>query len=162
MDKYIIQPLQEKDFDGFVKIFGEYFVDEMKFADDKEKFCKFAKKFIVNQQYAEKIIAIDIAKLENEIAGFIIYQIDSERSDWCERPGVGFIREFYVAPAHRRKNLGSLLIKRADEKLKKMGAKDVYLASAKDDGVILFYEKNGYHRTGNFTDDGQEYMEKEL
>lgn len=162
MEKCVIQPLQEKDFDGFVKIFSDYFVDEMKFADDKEKFCNFAKEFIVNQQYAEKIILIDLAKFGEEIAGFIIYQIDSERSDWCERPGVGFIREFYVAPAHRRKNLGSLLIKRADEMLKKMGANDVYLASAKDEGVITFYEKNGYRKTGQQNEDGQEIMEKEL
>ena len=162
MKEYKIEQLQENDYDGFAKIFSEYFVNEMKFADDKDKICKFAKKFIINQQYVENIIAIELVKFGKEIAGFIIYQIDSEKSDWCERPGAGFIREFYVVPAHRRKSLGSLLIKRSDEMLKKMGTKDVYLASAKDDGVIAFYEKNGYHKTGTFTDDGQEYMEKEL
>lgn len=162
MAGYKIEQLQEKDFGGFAKIFGQYFVDEMKFMEDKSKITKFAKKVIVGEQYLEDIITIDIVKLGEEIAGFIIYQIDSEKSDWCEKPGSGFIREFYIAPTHRRKNLGSLLIKRSDQMLKKMGAKDVYLASAKDDGVIAFYEKNGYQRTGKLTEDGQEYLEKDL
>lgn len=162
MIEYKIEKLQEKDFESFAKIFAEYFVDEMKFASDRHRIEKIAKNYIIKEQYLQDIVCIDVAKLGDKIVGFVIYQIDSEKSDWCERDGAGFVREFYVSPAYRGKKLGSLLIKRSDEMLKKMGATDVYLASAKDSGVILFYEKNGYHRTGKFTEDGQEYMEKDL
>ena len=94
--------------------------------------------------------------------GFIIYQIDKEESDWKERLGEGFIREFYVKPEVRRQNLGSKLLQHAECVLKSLGAKQVYLTSQETNYVKLFYKKNGYTTNHVRAKNGHEYFEKEL
>lgn len=41
--------------------------------------------------------------------GFAQYQVDSPQSDWNERPGWGFLREWYVDAGHRGQGLGRVL-----------------------------------------------------
>lgn len=94
--------------------------------------------------------------------GFIIYQIDKEESDWKERLGEGFIREFYIKPINRNLGLGTLLLKNAEMILKNLGAKEVYLTSQEKDSVKQFYKKNGYVTHHNRAKNGEEYFEKEL
>ena len=96
------------------------------------------------KNYIEEITQIDVALKNDKIIGFIIYQIDSEKSDWNERSGHGFIREFYVNNQHRKQGVGTKLIQSAENNLKKMGAKNIYLTSSSEYYVEDFYYGKGY------------------
>lgn len=76
--------------------------------------------------------------------GFVIYQIDSEQSDWCKRPGWGCIREFYIRPEFRNRGCGQRLAAFAERKLRKLGARQIYLTA---DTAKIFWEHCGYSNT---------------
>ena len=67
---------------------------------------------LIDRQCADRIIQLDLAMDEACCVGFSVYQIDTEKSDWCKRPGWGFIREFYVVPAYRKGGTGKFIPRR--------------------------------------------------
>ena len=161
-----LQPLNNKYADEFANIFAYYFIKELKndLVIYDEEFVKerLIKPFIF-EQYKNKIINIDIALIENKIKGFIVYQIDSRKSDWNEREGHGFIREFYVDKDFRRQGIGTQLLKNAENKLKEMGAENIYLTSSDKYYVQDFYFKNGYMNENKASpQNNNEYFSKEL
>ena len=82
---------------------------------------------------------------ENSIPmGFSLYQIDSEASDWCKRPGWGCIREFYIRKGYRGKGNGTALAAHTEQQLRAMGAEHVYLTA---DDAVRFWEHCGYSNT---------------
>lgn len=92
--------------------------------------------------YAKKrIIHIAVALERETPIGFSIYQIDSAESDWCKRPGWGFIREFYIARGHRGKGCGRALADYTEHQLRNLGATQLYLTS---DDAIGFWQRCGY------------------
>lgn len=90
-------------------------------------------------------------------AGFSVYQIDMPESDWCKRPGWGFIREFYIKPEYRTKGLGTHLAACTEEALKKLGAEKLYLTSGP---AAAFWEKCGWKNTGEFCSNDLTILEK--
>ncbi len=96
-------------------------------------------------QWEKEIIRIDLCLAEDAPAGFVLYQIDAPESDWCKRPGWGFIREFYIVPQQRRKGCGRALVAHAVDALREAGAKRLYLTS---DSAAAFWMRCG------FTDEG--------
>jgi ribosomal protein S18 acetylase RimI-like enzyme len=86
---------------------------------------------------------------EGKAVGFIIYQIDSPRSDWCERDGWGFIREIYVTPSMRGKGLGEILVTHAEKILYTNGVEQIYLTS---DEAEKFWVSCGYNKTGSVSE----------
>lgn len=95
--------------------------------------------FILNQ-WGKGIIHIDLCLTESA-AGFAIYQIDAPESDWCKRPGWGFIREFYVTPALRRLGVGRRMAGHAIHRLRALGASQIYLTS---DSAVAFWTCCGF------------------
>ena len=89
----------------------------------------------------KQIISLDLLKINNQSIGFIIYQIDSPESDWCQKEGFGFIREVYIKKELRGKGLGRLLVDRAEEYLKNKGVQEIYLTS---DNRGVFWNQCGY------------------
>ena len=70
------------------------------------------------------------------IIGTVIAGFDGHR---------GWIYSLAVTPSRRHKGTGSMLLKRAETLLKKLGAPKINLQVMPDNkGVIKFYEKNGY------------------
>ncbi len=47
-----------------------------------------------------------------------MYQIDSPKSDWCQKEGFGFIREIYINEELRNQGLGKILVDYAERFLK--------------------------------------------
>ena len=154
--------LKALDYDEFRTMFLDYFYYDCGIKYDREKLRENLINKTIIPQYERGLIFIDVIKQNNETLGFIIYQIDKEESDWKERIGSGFIREFYIKPDFRKQKLGSKLLKSAEDNLKKLGAKEVYLTSQEKDYVKKFYEKNGYKTDHTRAQNGKEYFEKQL
>ncbi len=99
---------------------------------------------LICDQQEQGILHIRLVRCDDAWAGFSIFQIDSPESDWCKRPGWGFVREFYIAPDFRRRGLGKALAEHTEQALRCLGAKQLYLTS---DGGIAFWQRCGWQLT---------------
>jgi len=139
-----IEKLSSSYFDSFKELFCDYFIYDFQAKMDRAAI----KEKIVDDQiikpFLENVIFIDIITEADVMKGFIIYQIDSEKSDWNERPGEGFIREQYVCRDSRKKGYGTMLLQHAEKKLKEHNVSTVYLTANDEENAKAFYESNGY------------------
>ncbi len=99
---------------------------------------------LIEKMYYEHTIHVAIPFSEAVPCGFSIYQIDTVQSDWCKRPGWGFIREFYITPPLRRRGIGKALSEYTEKHLRQLGATQLYLTA---DHVTAFWEKCGFYNT---------------
>lgn len=113
---------------------------------------------LIEDQHGKGIIRVCLAADNETLAGFSIFQIDTPESDWCKRPGWGFIREFYVAPESRHQGHGSRLAAHTEQCLRKMGAEKLYLTS--DSTALAFWQHCGWHSTGEQCTNGLPLFEK--
>lgn len=90
------------------------------------------------------IIHLAFAVEEEILIGFSIYQIDTVESDWCKRPGWGFIREFCIRRPYRGRGNGKQLASYTEQQLRNMGASHLYLTS---DSAVGFWERCGWSNT---------------
>lgn len=111
----------------------------------------------IETQWQRGIIRIDLCMNGDDCAGFTVYQIDREDSDWCKRPGWGFIREFYIAPSFRKTGMGRHLAQHTENALRTMGAEQLYLTS---DGAIPFWRSCGWTLSQEVCSNGQTILEK--
>ena len=111
----------------------------------------------IRQQWGAGILHIAMAFDQQNPIGFTIYQIDSPASDWCKRPGWGFIREFYVIPAYRKQGIGKSLAAHTEADLRAMGTERLYLTS---DQAIPFWQRCGWRLTGEPSSNDQYILEK--
>lgn len=105
----------------------------------------------------QQIIQTDLMTDGGTVVGFAIYQIDTPQSDWCKRPGWGFIREFYICPSFRRQGFGCHLSDHCYNALADLGATRFYLTS---DSAIEFWEKCGWKKTTDICSNDLLIMEK--
>ncbi|MFQ6131644.1 MAG: GNAT family N-acetyltransferase [Armatimonadota bacterium] len=85
--------------------------------------------------------ALFVLECEQGLAGFLWLSIIVTMTD----PRVGFINNLYVAPAHRSRGLGKLLVEKADEWFRSQGVPKAQLtASTVNDVAIRLYESMGY------------------
>lgn len=99
---------------------------------------------LFDRQLSQGLISIALLSEEDCPVGFSIYQLDQPESDWCKRPGWGFIREFYISPTHRRRGYGKALATYTENQLCMQGAKKLYLTS---DDAIPFWQSCGWQLT---------------
>lgn len=111
----------------------------------------------IDDQHRQGILQISIAFDADTPMGFSVYQIDKPDSDWCKRPGWGFIREFYIAPEYRKQGLGRQLVRHSEQCLLKMGAKGLYLTS---ETAIPFWQRCGWRVTGELCSNDLNILEK--
>jgi GNAT superfamily N-acetyltransferase len=131
------------DYVQFKRLFGVYFKSDFGIdlsGEQLEKVCS-----EIARQAGDSVLHLDLLLIGGDPNGFIIYQIDSPQSDWCEKEGYGFIREVYVAQTVRKRGLGTKLVAHAEYNLHKLGAKAIYLTG---EGSTVFWMKNGYASTG--------------
>lgn len=72
--------------------------------------------------------------------GFLQFQMTSF-SNWFFDEPFGFIREFWIGPAHRRQGYGKALLRLAETYFMEHGA---YRAVLTADDAVAFYLANGY------------------
>ena len=99
-------------------------------ADIPEKIIRGKLSDLIAEQHHQRILYAAVAMENESPIGFSIFQIDTPESDWCKRPGWGFIREFYIAPAYRHRGFGQLLAQYSEDALRAAGAQNLYLTSA--------------------------------
>ena len=112
---------------------------------------------LIDRMCQDGIIHVDLVVEEEIILGFSIYQIDTPESDWCKRPGWGFVREFYVVPRFRRQGIGRLLAAHTKNALKVLGAEHLYLTST---DAISFWQHCGWVLTEELCSNDQYILEK--
>lgn len=153
-----IELLSDRYLDQFKEMFVDYFVSDLK--------APFAPEVIRDQiapkpaeasaaGYAPVLLAVD----GDRAVGFIQFQIDSEESDWNDRPGWGFIRECYVRRDYRRRGVGTALVQTADASMREAGASRAYLTCEDN---FAFWESMGWERTGQTAPNGGEVLELAL
>lgn len=138
-----IRPFCKKDLCDFKEMFCTYFRDDFKIEieDNKaEALC-----LGMADSSMSGITSLDMLLDSGKLAGFIYYQIDNPKSNWCEREGWGFIREVYINRSLRGKGLGAKLAAHAEKVLYAKGAEDIYLTS---DEAGEFWSLCGYKETG--------------
>ena len=86
-----------------------------------------------------------VADLEAGIAGFVIAS--------CDRRLQGHIITLDVAPAWRRRNVGTMLMDTAEDWVRKRGGEAIFLETAQDNtGAQSFYQQRGYTRLRRIED----------
>ena len=113
---------------------------------------------LIERQCRAGIIHTVIAVTEDLPIGFSIFQIDSTESDWCKRPGWGFIREFYIIPAFRKKGMGRLLARYTEDALRHLGTRQLYLTA---DNATAFWQRCGWRLTPDIASNELSVLEKE-
>lgn len=137
-----IRSFNNDDLKDFTKMFCTYFRSDfsIEITDDQvEELCS---KIADNSNLG--VTPLDVLMHDGKMAGFICYQIDSKKSDWCEREGWGFIREIHINPSLRGNGLGSILVAHVEEILFNKGAQNIYLTS---DKTGEFWRLCGYTKT---------------
>lgn len=80
---------------------------------------------------------------EGTVSGFLQFQMTAF-SNWFFEEPFGFIREFWVAPALRRRGYGSRLLAQAEDYFLEHGAHRVLLTA--DPDAVDFYLARGYEK----------------
>ncbi|WP_099331662.1 GNAT family N-acetyltransferase [Actinomyces minihominis] len=143
---------------AFSEMFLDYFLGDFKAPFSEEmirdeiipKYTELSK-----QNIAPILLAVE----EGDPIAFINFQIDSENSNWNERPGWGMIREIHVNPGFRRHGVGSVLVRIATRVMRGSGATHAYLTT---EDTFEFWEKLGWKRTDSIAPNGGTIMEKDL
>lgn len=138
-----IRKYTKLDYNAYKDMFREYFLKDFKIditQEETENICT-----EITQQVEAHILFLDLLILNSAAKGFIIYQIDSPKSDWCEKEGWGFIREVYIASDFRGKGYGKSLITHVESRLRQLLVPSIYLTS---DESGNFWIKMGYQDSG--------------
>jgi ribosomal-protein-alanine N-acetyltransferase len=126
-----IRPYREQDFDRLVEIDQACFVEGIAYPEEEMRY------------FLEQASAITLIGYQNRtISGFII--ADRFRTRRGVR-AMGRIITIDVVPAAQGKNLGAMLMKAAEDELRKAGCDYVSLEVAVDnERALRFYKKHGY------------------
>ena len=91
-------------------------------------------RYFLAQPAAECLVAVDGAR----IIGFLISE---------ENPPLGHLITLDVAESHRRRGVGTLLLRESEQHLAFRGVRTVLLETATtNDAGIAFWERHGYRR----------------
>ena len=140
----VIKPYVDSNFGAFMQMVGVCFADEYKIPLTDKQLVGLCKE--ITQSAKDGISFIALLFVDNTSIGFIQYQVDSPKSDWCEKEGYGCIREMYIHKDNRKQGHGRTLATHAENELKKLSVPYIYLTS---DDVIDFWLSVGYFDTGD-------------
>jgi N-acetylglutamate synthase-like GNAT family acetyltransferase len=117
---------------------------------------KFMESILARQEERDRWLLL--LKHKREYVGFAHVKIDKD-----ERPGWGFVLEFYIAPDKRRIGLGCTFFNIIEEMLRSKAVKDVWLLSRSSDEALAFWSSLGFKLSGEIDEEtGQSIMEKSL
>ena len=124
---FILRDFKPEDFETLWRIDQECFPPGIAYSRQELK---------IYMRRREAFTLVAANREDHKIAGFIVA---------CGCP-TGHIITIDVLPTARRSGLGSLLLRHAEERLRKTGSKAVGLETAVDNTVALsFYKRHGYN-----------------
>lgn len=138
-NKIEIRSFVPEDIEDFRGMFTTYFRDDFGIKISDEDVVRLCGQ--ISRDIQSGILYLDLLTVDGSCVGFINSQVDSPKSDWCEREGWGFIREMYVHKTYRRQNLGLKMVSHCEEALYKRGIEKIYLTS---DNSGHFWTACGY------------------
>jgi len=132
----------------FLRLGRDYFKD-LTF-EEREKFLQ---SILARQGELDRWLFL--LKHKNEYVGFAHVKIDKD-----ERPGWGFILEFYIVPAKRKMGMGRRFYNLIEDMLKSRGVKNIWLLATM---AIPFWRSLGFKLTGEIDKEtGQNILMKSL
>lgn len=123
---------------------GRDYLSELPF-DERERFLQ---SILVRQGEPERWLLL--LRYGNEYLGFVHMKIDRD-----ERPGWGFILEFYIVPTKRRSGWGRRLFNLVVKTLRARGVKNIWLLTTS--APEQFWHALGFKETGEIQN-GQKVM----
>lgn len=136
--------------------FERYVRDDLKMELTSEAIREKIWRVIFVGGWEKGTLSIALAAANGEVIGMAIYQIDSRRSDWCERKGWGCIREFFIRPDYRGMGYGRRLADYAERRLRN-NAERLYLTA---DDALEFWRACGYEKIDGSNENGTYTMTK--
>ena len=123
----------------FLRLGGPYMAEtDPENANDHQRFLQ-----SILRRQGESGRWLALFMLGGQVAGFAHFKVDTD-----QRPGSGYIMEFYVIPARRRAGLGRKYLPLVGEVLKAAGCPMVWLAS--HPAAEGFWRACGFHETREF------------
>ena len=125
---------------------------------------RFRHSFSLEVHWQEKL---PIRRLQVEPDRWLVMASDDRPCGFCysmvdkqDRQGWGFIAEFYVQPANRRRGIGSQLCEKTEALLATSGVHQLWLTS--NEVAKPFWQAMGLQSTGEVESNGHEIMAKVL
>jgi GNAT superfamily N-acetyltransferase len=106
----------------------------------------------INIQNKRKDMHFELCYLTDELIGFANFAIDLGTIYGLIESGYGIIMGFYIIPKYRRKGYGKCMYNNCEEKLKKDGAKYIYVCPDLITGKP-FWSAMGFKDSGKFDPD---------
>ena len=138
-----IKPYTPADFDAFTRMVADYFLQDLNQPLNQNPPVNMCQRMI--QSVTDQATYLDLLHQADTPIGFIMYQVDSPRSNWNEKEGHGFIREMYIHKDHRSQGHGQALATHAENALRRLSVPAIYLTSSKDG--FAFWLRLGYTDT---------------
>lgn len=141
-----VRPVPENGFQAFEKLFCDYYAE----LDCDEAPLPIFTDYLL-PDFKAGLFDVGVCEVDGEIVGFIIFQIDDLINDWNFKEGFGDVRELYVAPAFRRRGVGSALLAYAEASLAASGATEIYTLPVEE--CENFFISRGYSDGGEYCAD---------
>jgi len=148
----VIKKYTDSDFDAFAQMVAVYFIEDLKEPLNHNPPIGMCKAMI--QSVKDAATYLDILHIDDSPVGFIMYQVDSQKSNWCEKEGYGFIREMYIRKDCRKQGYGKTLVAHAEDELKRLSVPYIYLTSSND----AFWLSIGYTSTGEICEKNNNHV----
>lgn len=134
--RYTTKLIQDHEDPRFMSAFQQYFEElgeEIPCWDD-----------LLREMNDGKNASLLLTAPDGSVMGFIQFT-PMVLENWFFTVPLGFIREFWVAPTHRRRGFGSLLLRGAEDYFR---AKGIYRVILTSDTAQGFYLHQGYREDG--------------
>lgn len=141
-----IKKFKKEDLQDFTNMFVTYFRDDFEIEISDTGVKKLCEK--ISKDVLSNILELDLLIIDGKSIGFINSQVDTAKSDWCERDGWGFIREVYIHKNYRGYGLGIKLVKHVEETFYRRSVDKIYLTS---DDSGKFWTACGYKKFGEIS-----------
>ena len=138
-----IRSFKIEDLQDFTDMFTTYFRDDFEIEISDTGAKKLCEK--ITKEVLSNIMNLDLLIVDDKSIGFINSQVDTPKSDWCEREGWGFIREMYIHKKYRGNGLGIKFVDYLEEAFHNRGVDKIYLTS---DDSGKFWTACGYEESG--------------
>ena len=137
-----LRPYRPRQLETLRGLMARYFREDLQLPVTDAQADELAREMAGDIRYG---VPLELLWLHGHAVGFIDYQIDRPGGSWCFHPGRGCIRECYLLPEVRGCGLGRQMAQRAERRLRRRGARRVYLTA---DTAAPFWQALGYADSG--------------